>query len=229
MKIAAVFRSLIALGLVLGLAACARYPLGMSEAEWLSLSPQQQLEARAKQAEIDRAREAELAAERARREAAKEAERQRIAAVYRSARYGDIVECVLDGGIIDFHPGWKAYQPAAFTLVAGETREVKVTTGVPYETQEVWASLSETGTAISLCYSEPAPGSSNDCAVVSALSRELDRGIESAVNSKELFNGARLRCAYRPIGGQGWNQRNYRCDWRGWDDRWGRDRNGRRR
>ena len=169
MNTRSILRRIAMLGLVLAVAACARYPLGMSEAEWPSLSPQQRLEARAQQAEIDRAREAELAAERARREAAKEAERQRIATVYRKARYGDIVECVLDGGIIDFHPGWKAYQPTAFTLVADETPEVKVTTGVPHETQEVWASLSDTGTAISLCYSEPAPGSSNDCAVVSAL------------------------------------------------------------
>lgn len=58
---------------VLGVAACARYPLGMSESEFKVLSPEHQLEARSKQAELDTAEERrraeQLAAQRQERAA----------------------------------------------------------------------------------------------------------------------------------------------------------------
>lgn len=52
---------------LLGVAACARYPLGMSESEFKALSAEQQLEARSKQAELDTAEERRRAEELAAR------------------------------------------------------------------------------------------------------------------------------------------------------------------
>ena len=59
-----------------GLASCGpRYPLGMSEAEWNALTPQQRLDARGQQAQIDETRRRERAEETARQRA----EEQRLA------------------------------------------------------------------------------------------------------------------------------------------------------
>lgn len=52
---------------LLGVAACARFPLGMSESEFKALSAEQQLEARSKQAELDTAEERRRAEELAAR------------------------------------------------------------------------------------------------------------------------------------------------------------------
>ena len=52
---------------LLGVAACARYPLGMSETEFKALLPGQQLEARNKQADLDAAEERRRAEELAAR------------------------------------------------------------------------------------------------------------------------------------------------------------------
>jgi len=65
------------LGLLLLVAACAHYPLNMSEAEWNRLNPEQQLEARKQQATIDQER-AELRAQERREEEARRAEQERL-------------------------------------------------------------------------------------------------------------------------------------------------------
>lgn len=58
------------------LSACASYPLGMSEAQWLALTPEQQYDAQLKQAELDRQREARrLAEQQAREQALKSSKR----------------------------------------------------------------------------------------------------------------------------------------------------------
>lgn len=54
------------------------YPLGMSEAEWNRLSPQQQLEARERQAEIDERRRRERIAQQERKEREEKERRQAI-------------------------------------------------------------------------------------------------------------------------------------------------------
>lgn len=72
---------------------CARYPLGMSEAEWQQLTPQQQLEARQQQSLLDEKRAA-------RNEAAR-LERERIAAEERRIQYE---KDVANGMIRQFSP-----------------------------------------------------------------------------------------------------------------------------
>jgi len=65
------------LWILLIVAGCAFYPLGMSEAEWNRLTPQQQLEARTKQAELDHERALLREKQRAEQEA-QEREQARI-------------------------------------------------------------------------------------------------------------------------------------------------------
>jgi len=106
-------RSALLISLMVVLTACATYyPLGMSEAEWKRLTPEQQMSARMKQADLNQAnaeRRAEQAAARRQKFAALEAaERRRIEELYRSARYGDVLECVVEGGVADVRPGWRA-------------------------------------------------------------------------------------------------------------------------
>ena len=110
------------------IAGCKTYPLGMSEEEWESLTPQEKMEARAEQARIDE--------ERRRIAAEKEAERLRIEAErraayeaminerYTHAHYGDIVRVNVHDGQLMFRGKHYAYEPMSFNLIRGEAREL---------------------------------------------------------------------------------------------------------
>ncbi len=219
MSWAAYARKFAPIGLVLLLTACLQtYPLGMSEAQWKALSPQEQMQARVKQAELDRIEAARRAEEQRREEKRKEAEKARIASLYASARYGDIIECAVEGGIADFHPGWKKYQRAVVSLVRGEIKEVSLRSESGSDTQEFWAALNHEGNTVKICDSEPSRGSS-DCATVAGLTSDFSRGIRQTVSLKEIFNSAEVLCAYRGANIRRYDDRRY--------DRRGNDRHRR--
>lgn len=106
----------------------ARYPMGLTRDQWIALPPGQQAEYQAKQyaidedrrkqAEIQRMEQARLAAEAAR------AAQERLRQVYASARYGDIVQVIVQGGFIAYAGKRYPYEPVSFDLVKGETKQV---------------------------------------------------------------------------------------------------------
>lgn len=115
--------------IVLLLAGCvARYPMGLNQQQWDSLPPAQQAEFQAKQFELDaerqradearRQEQARLAAEATR------AEQERLRLVYANAHYGDIVRVTVQGGFIIYAGKRYPYEPIAFDLAKGETKQI---------------------------------------------------------------------------------------------------------
>ena len=123
------FSMIAAFALAGAMTGCVQYPLGLTADQWNALLPAQQAEYQAKQYQIneDRRRQAEaLQAEQARAAAqAAEAERVRIANVYASAQYGDIITVSIRGGIISY--GGKSYpcEPVGFDIVRGEAKDIE--------------------------------------------------------------------------------------------------------
>ncbi|KAA1053828.1 hypothetical protein [Azospirillum argentinense] len=140
---------------ILGLAACARYPLGMSEADFRALTPEQQLEARTKQAELDVAEE--------RRQAEQLAVHRQERAAYMARFYagrafatpmlpwmgavpypvpgpgvsvaspysrvvimGGQVNVPVGDGLVRTKRDWRPALPEAFILAEGETTNVEI-------------------------------------------------------------------------------------------------------
>lgn len=100
------------------LSACASYPLGMSEAQWLALTPEQQYDAQIKQAELDRQREARRLAEQQAREQALKEQQAQLALARNNANYGERVQCVLQNSELYINKKWRASEPLALDLLA---------------------------------------------------------------------------------------------------------------
>ncbi len=102
------------------LAGCISFhPLGMSNAEWDALSPEQKIEAREKQAQIT-ARKKQAAAQQA------AAAQSATASRYENARYGDIITVSITGGTMEIYGKRHEYEPIAFDLIRGEAKEIEI-------------------------------------------------------------------------------------------------------
>lgn len=115
--------------MVLLMAGCvSRYPMGLSREQWEALEPAQQAEFQAKQYAIDEDRRKQAEARRV--EQARivtdqaRAEQERLSQVYANARYGDIVQVTVQGGFIEYAGKRYPYEPVAFELAKGETKQV---------------------------------------------------------------------------------------------------------
>ena len=108
---------------------CQTFPLGLTEAQWKALSPEQQADYQRQQSLLDEQRRLEReAAERTRQaEAAARAQQEqaRIQLAYAHARYGDIVTVTIEGGLVAFSGRHQPYEPLRFDLVRGERREIE--------------------------------------------------------------------------------------------------------
>lgn len=114
------------LAVVVVLAGCATYPMGLTKDQWEALSPEQQAEQRAKQTEIDAKRRAEREARlQEERRLAEEQRRQaeeRLQAIYANPKFGDIIVVQIEGGEIGIGETRYPYQPVRFELAKGETK-----------------------------------------------------------------------------------------------------------
>jgi hypothetical protein len=123
---------------LLGLTGCTATIYGVPQEHWDTMGEQervaameayqarqaalmQQREERARQQAIERERQRAIEAEEAR-------QRQlRVDAVYRGKGvYGDLLRVTIQDGRLKFHGDHKPYQPVAFKIAAGETKEVEV-------------------------------------------------------------------------------------------------------
>jgi hypothetical protein len=129
---------------------CQSFPMGLSEAQWNALSPEQQADYTRRQTELNEQRRREReAAEQARQaeEAAKaREERARIQLAYARARYGDVVTVTIEGGHVAINGKHQPYEPVRFDLVRGERREVEfIQQGRPASRQRIDVRLTEDG------------------------------------------------------------------------------------
>lgn len=187
-------RSLAALFLMLSLSGCAAltdwlpksYPLDMSEQEWLGLSPEQQLQARERQKQLEI--EARAQREQARlleqelemRRAAELAERRA------EAGYGERVQCLLEPAQGYLGGKWRDLQPAALDLLIGEQVTLSLSEGGSgYRTLDLQAEFD--GQTVLLCRS-----GRRACDRLVSTSRGFDRGV-----SREMHIERNLRATMR--------------------------------
>jgi hypothetical protein len=114
-------------GLLVG---CQSYPMGLNEAQWKALSPEQQADYTRQQTQLNEQRRREHeAAEQARQaeEVARAAEeRQRVQHAYARARYGDVITVTIQGGFVAINGRHQLYEPVRFDLVRGERKEIEL-------------------------------------------------------------------------------------------------------
>ena len=132
------------------LVGCQSYPMGLSEAQWNVLSPEQQADYTRQQTQINEQRRREReAAEQARQaeEAARaREERARIQIAYARARYGDVVTVTIEGGYVAINGKHQPYEPVRFELVRGERKEVEfIQQGRSSSRQRIDVRLTEDG------------------------------------------------------------------------------------
>ena len=165
------------------LSACARYPLGMSEAEWQQLTPEQQIQAHQQQAEINAARDA-ARAERERQRA--EAERQRLLeleARRQNASPGDWLQCTLTGNEIYASKKWRPATDTAFELFRHDQASVEIRDD-HYSQQRI--TVNYDGQIIELC-------SFTQCDRMVGTNRQFMNGVSKTVAIKNTLRGT-LRC-----------------------------------
>lgn len=186
-------RFLIASSFFLLLTGCLNsYPLGMSEEEWVRLSPDQQFQARSQQARIDEQkrmeREARAEAERLRQTMEEQAYQDRIDHSYRDARYGDVIQCVLEQSVIDFKPGWRDGEPVGFTLVRGEGKLIDIYSARDQKTTSLWVGLDDNGMTLRLCRKEPTghSRSNTSCVDIVATTHQYRRGLHHSFDHNDM-------------------------------------------
>ena len=111
------------------LAGCQSFPMGLSEAQWKALSPEQQADYARQQSQLDaqRRQQQEIAEQQRKGEEAARVveERQRVQFAYARARYGDVVTVTIQGGMVAIEGKHRPYEPVRFDLVRGERKEVE--------------------------------------------------------------------------------------------------------
>ncbi len=164
-----------------------RYPLNMTEAEWHALAPEQQLDARERQRQLD-LQAAEQRAEAARERAAEE--RRQAAALEqrrRNAAFGERVQCVLDNAELMRNDKWRAANPVALDMVTGETASFRLLRQGS-SSGSVRAEASFDGQTVRVCRS-----GMRDCDVMVGTSRDYQRGMTKRISVRKQFRGD-LRC-----------------------------------
>ncbi|SEP18820.1 hypothetical protein [Aquisalimonas asiatica] len=167
------------------LAGCATtsHPLGMTEDEWARLSPEQQLDARQHQAELDqeeRARRAEaarLAAEQER------LEQDRREARLRDAGPGEVVHCVLQDAEGYLGGDWRTAEPVGFAVLRGDTKVIDIPE-IDRSTRRVQAEARYNGAQVELCRPNR-----NTCTTLAATPNQLQRGVERHIDLERVARG----------------------------------------
>lgn len=173
----------IAILLITGLTACARNPLGIPDEQWETMTTQEQMEARAKQEEINtqrriaRERERVLAEIREQELAAQRADNLFYAAD------SDVLQCIYRGG---------SHEPHGFELLRGERLEVFLTRKSGSTTRIENLLVTFDGMNLSAC-------SGGNCQRTAATSRDYANGVQ--VQLTDRVQGA-LVCQTRGSGRQ---------------------------
>jgi len=176
-------------------------PMGFSDEEWAALSPEQKYEARLKQSEVDEEKRKQRAREKALEEENKRQHKEMIALRYQNANYGDIVQCVMKRGVIDYPSGWSDAEPLGFTLVRGEDKELTSWSADKKSSVPLFATFNEDGMSINLCRFEPSSSyrQRKYCGTLTATTRQLEKGTTQSFNIEKYMRG-HLYCSLKPNG-----------------------------
>lgn len=210
--------SLFATATVLLTGCLTTYPLGMSEEEWLRLTPDQQYEARQEQAQrdheyrqrrievgLDQA-EADLAAAQRELAASKEERRRLEDELRREQDYNRRnrrgirpLECIIYDGTYDFYPGWRHYDPIRFEIQPAETRDLTVHKKSSHMTGPMWVWFEPNGERLTFCEREPY-SMDNDglkrCTEIRGSYREFEDGINRSFYIRDRMRDATISCAF---------------------------------
>ncbi len=171
---------------------CATYPMGLNKTQWEALPADQQASYQARQYELD-AEQARQAAEQRRlaeQRAAdtRRAEAARIAALYQSARYRDMVTVTISHGTLIIAQKSYRLQPVSFDLVRGEAKSIRLAGVAGNRTyiEEMTARFSPDGNIVYL------NEDSDDNALITLVNHGWERGSTTPIGSVRLRFGARL-------------------------------------
>ncbi len=185
---------------LLCLPACSpKYPLDIPENKWVTMTGQEQLRAREKQAELEKAEEKRRAAEAGARQAEavkwlkdKEASREQ-------ARYGDRLQCVLTNAQAWFWDEWRSIEPVALDIVKGMVLKLELSQADEdgfHFSKKVYAGFD--GQTLTLC-PEKNLVRQNDpsCARVLGTFEQYAKGLQKKFQAKKFLRG-RIRCDLAP-------------------------------
>lgn len=180
------------------------YPLGMSEAEWSALSPEQQLEARQQQTAINIERRAEherQQQEMERQRAAEEqAERERIERIIAQRVPGSIIDCAIERGEVRYRVlgAWLQPVPVAFTLIRGEGQKVELTSpqkhGRPTETLNLWVRYDISGHQLAFCPIIGVETNHPSCDRAAVLGSDVEASFTRPFNIPRFIRNGHIRC-----------------------------------
>jgi len=183
--------------LLFGLSGCmTTYPLGFSENEWLALTPQQQLDARQEQARLDADKRREEQARKEREAEAKRHYQANIQKRYQTARYGDVVQCLLKDTVVDFKPGWRDAEPVAFNLVKGEQKEIQLHSRPRGKKTDLWVHLDDQGLNLSLCRDQ-SNNRRDTCSTIVATTQQFSRGYTTQIQVSDYLR-TNIYCSLAP-------------------------------
>ena len=104
------------------------HPMGLTAEQWNALPPERQAELQAQQYAIDAEQRQQREARRMEQERIAHeqamARAEQIRQAYANARYGDVVNVVVQGGFIEWNRKRYPYEPVSFDLVKGEKKSV---------------------------------------------------------------------------------------------------------
>lgn len=185
------------------LAACGpRYPLGIDEALWQTMSAEDRIRAHEQQALLDRAAAERRAAEARAREAEAQHRQAVLAQARRDARYGERVQCVLADAEARLGGKWRRVEPVALDLVQGVPLPFDLTepSGRIRYRSPVHAKFD--GQTVILCRGEVGRERSDDrdCARMLGTQADYRRGMEAYINAPNFLRG-HLRCDLVPVAG----------------------------
>lgn len=176
----------------------ATHPLHISDQDWQYMSSSDQFKAYEKQADIDRSRSV-LRAEEKRVEAALLLKRQeQLMILKKNARYGDLVECILEPLEVRYSRKWKESRPVAFSLVRGEVKSLDFNDQKGRYRTTAWVKFHDEGQTISICQRQSQTSGLSGCVDLLGTTKEYHRGISRKIQL-DKFLRAGLRCDLQPI------------------------------
>ena len=165
MNVRTLIKTTLVLIVAIGVTGCTMYPLNMGEEEWFSLTADQQLEARYKQAEIDRERNKRQAEEHRRKEIEEarlaELRQKRVDRIYASNSYREILQCAISKGWYGDRPG-TPLAPVAFSIARSERGFVWFNQARGVIGKKFYVEYSDDGNELTICQSV----SKYDCAKI---------------------------------------------------------------
>jgi len=200
------FRKIIAISsllLLLFVSGCVTsHPLRISDQDWLHMSSSERLRAHEKQADLDRVRLALRAEEKSAEVALLQRKQEQLSKLKQNARYGDLVECILEPLEVRYSRKRKASRPVAFSLVRGEIKRLNFEDQKGRYRTKGWAEFHADGQIISICQHQ-SPSGLRECVDLLGTTKELHRGIKKKISVDKFLRGT-LRCDLRPL-----NRRRY--------------------